>query len=211
MRQIPGELRERIETGAATLCHVWLLKRSDGVVTGFTDHDGALELDGVVCPASSGWTAGMTEGEVGLTPGTAVVAGVLDDDSVTEPDIAAGVFDQAEVTLWRVDWRRPDLKVRLWVARMTRVRRDGGFLGRKFFWVTEVTGFDPGRHVDMAFVEGPMKGGVSYEVRPDGEGAVASVHNRGGASFSVPGMAWMLRKSVAKDLERLAAIVEGGA
>ena len=65
--------------------------------------------------------------------------------------------------------------------------------------------------VDMAFVEGPMKGGVSYEVRPDGEGAVASVHNRGGASFSVPGMAWMLRKSVAKDLERLAAIVEGGA
>ena len=125
MRQIPGELRERIETGAATLCHVWLLKRSDGVVTGFTDHDRLLELDGVECRASSGWTAGMSEGDVGLTPGTAVVSGVLDDDSVTETDIAAGVFDQAEVALWRVDWRRPDLKVRLWVARMTRVRRDG--------------------------------------------------------------------------------------
>ena len=125
MRQIPGELRERIETGATTLCHVWLLKRSDGVVTGFTDHDRPLELDGVECRASSGWTAGMSEGNVGLTPGTAVVSGVLDDDSVTETDIAAGVFDQAEVALWRVDWRRPDLKVRLWVARMTRVRRDG--------------------------------------------------------------------------------------
>lgn len=126
MRQLPGELAERIESGAATLCHAWLLKRIDGVVAGFTDHDRDLEVDGVVCRASSGWTRGAAESAVGLTPGAAVVGGVLDDAAITEADIAAGLLDRAEVALWRVDWRRPDLKARIWVVRLARVRREGG-------------------------------------------------------------------------------------
>lgn len=125
MRQIPEELADRIESGAATLCHAWLLKRADGVVAGFTDHDRDLEVEGVVCRASSGWTGGAAESGVGLAPGTAVVAGVLDDDGINEADIEQGLFDRAEISLWRLDWRRPDLKVRLWVARLARIRRDG--------------------------------------------------------------------------------------
>lgn len=125
MRHIPGELAAAIEDGAATLCHAWVLKRADGVVSGFTDHDQDIALGGLLCRASSGWIAGAAEGDVGLTPGAAVVAGVLDDDGITEADIGSGLFDQAEIALWRVDWRRPDLRVRLWVARLARVRREG--------------------------------------------------------------------------------------
>jgi len=90
----------------------------------------------------------------------------------------------------------------------SRVRRDGGFLGRRFHWVTEVTDYEPDRRLAMAFVEGPMKGGVTYEIAPEGTGSRVSIRNHGGASFSVPGMGWMLRKSVAKDLERLAKLAE---
>jgi len=125
MRHLPEELADRIESGAATLCHAWLLTRIDGVVAGFTDHDRDLEVDGVVCRASSGWTGGAAESAVGLTPGAAVIGGVLDHVAITEADIAAGLLDRAEVALWRVDWRRPDLKVRMWVARLARVRREG--------------------------------------------------------------------------------------
>ena len=89
----------------------------------------------------------------------------------------------------------------------SRVRRRGGFLGRKFSWVTEVVAFEPDRLVDMRFLEGPMQGSVTYQVRAAAGGALASVRNHGGASFSVPGMAWMLRRSVGKDLDRLAALV----
>jgi uncharacterized protein YndB with AHSA1/START domain len=89
-----------------------------------------------------------------------------------------------------------------------RVRRDGGFLGRKFHWVTEVTDYEPDRRLAMSFVEGPMKGGVTYEIQPDGAGSLVSIRNHGGASFSVPGMGWMLKQSVAKDLDRLAALVQ---
>lgn len=94
------------------------------------------------------------------------------------------------------------------VALGSRVRRDGGFLGRKFFWVTEVDEFEPDRLLSMRFVEGPMKGRVRYSIRPSPAGAVAGILNSGSAAFAVPGMAWMLRRSVAADLKRLAAIVE---
>lgn len=125
MRQIPDELAARIEGGAATLCHVWVLKRADGVMAGFTDHDQDLDVGGVLCRAASGWTAGAAESSVGLTAGAAAVAGVLDDDGITELDLGLGLFDHAEVALWRVDWRRPDLRVRLWVRRLARIRREG--------------------------------------------------------------------------------------
>lgn len=125
MRQIPEELAARIESGAATLCHAWVLMRTDGVVAGFTDHDRDLEVEGFDCRALSGWTGGAAGSGVGLAPGTAVIAGVLDDNAITEADIEQGLLDQAAIELWRVDWRRPDLKVRLWVARLARIRRDG--------------------------------------------------------------------------------------
>jgi phage conserved hypothetical protein BR0599 len=57
------------------------------------------------------------------------VAGVLDDEALSEDDIAEGRLDRARIELWRVDWRRPELKVRLWTGRLARIRREGeGFL-----------------------------------------------------------------------------------
>ena len=67
MRDIPDEMAARIESGVARLCHVWRLERTDGTALGFTDHDRDLTLDGLVCRAASGWTAGAVESAVGLT------------------------------------------------------------------------------------------------------------------------------------------------
>lgn len=124
MRDVPGEMAARLESGAATLCHVWRLMRTDGVELGFTDHDRDLEMDAVLCRASSGWTAGAAESRVGLAAGSASASGGLDDAAITDADIAAGLYDGAAVSLWRVDWARPDLRVRLWAGRLARIRRD---------------------------------------------------------------------------------------
>ncbi|AYG95214.1 DUF2163 domain-containing protein [Brevundimonas naejangsanensis] len=126
MRTIPTELADRIESGAATLCHVWLLRRSDGEAMGFTDHDGDLEVEGVACRASSGWTGGVGEAQTGLAAGSLSASGGLDDAAITEADIAAGLYDGARVELWRVDWMRPDLRVRLWAGTLARIRREAG-------------------------------------------------------------------------------------
>ncbi len=92
-----------------------------------------------------------------------------------------------------------------------RTRRHGGFLGRKFSWVTEVAAFEPDRRLAMTFLEGPMQGSVTYQIAPAGAGSRVSIRNQGRAGFAFPGMAWMLRRSVAKDLDRLAALVEAAA
>ncbi|MEN5362619.1 baseplate hub protein [Brevundimonas intermedia] len=129
MRNIPDEMAARIESGAATLCHVWRLERADGTVMGFTDHDRDLVVDGVVCRAASGWTVGAGESAVGLAAGSVSAAGALDDEAISEADVAAGLFDAATVEFWRVDWARPDLKVRLWAGTLTKIRRQGdGFV-----------------------------------------------------------------------------------
>ena len=126
MRHIPEEMAARIESGAATLCHAWVLRRADGAVMGFTDHDRDLRLEDVVCRAGSGWTAGAGEGEAGLTSGGLSASGGLDDEAITEADIAAGLYDGAQIALWRLDWGRPDLAVRLWAGALARIRRDNG-------------------------------------------------------------------------------------
>lgn len=126
MRNIPDEMAARIESGAATLCHVWRLERADGAVMGFTNHDRDLMVAGVVCRAASGWTAGAGESAVGLAAGSVSAAGALDDEAISEEDVAAGLFDAATVELWRLDWVRPDLKVRLWAGMLAKIRREGG-------------------------------------------------------------------------------------
>lgn len=124
MRHVPEELAARIESGAATLCHVWLLERGDGRRMGFTDHDRDLSVDGVICVASSGWACGAAETALERVGGVAVSGG-LDTQEISEADIEAGLYDAAAVGVWRVDWNRPDLRVRLWQGRLSNLRREG--------------------------------------------------------------------------------------
>jgi hypothetical protein len=89
----------------------------------------------------------------------------------------------------------------------SRVKRTGGFLGREFSWTTEVTEFQPARRLAMRHVAGPFTGEVIYSIDPTPQGAHVTIRNTGKASFEVPGMGMMMRASVAKDLQRLEALV----
>lgn len=126
MRHIEEALATRIESGAARLCHVWIASRADGQRFGFTDHDRDLEVEGIPCRAASGWTVGVAEDEVGLSPGSLTLTGVLDDAAITETDIEAGLWDAARIALWRVDWSEPTLRVLLARASLSRLQWQGG-------------------------------------------------------------------------------------
>lgn len=125
MRDLPEALEARIESGAATLCDAWIVTRADGVALGFTDHDRPLTVDGVPCRPDSGWTGGVREAAAGLTPGSGAIHGVLDDEALTDADLDAGLYDGATVDWLKVDWAEPALLVRLAVATVTRITREG--------------------------------------------------------------------------------------
>ena len=49
MRTIPSAFQAKRDSGATTLCRCWIIRRSDGMTQGFTDHD----EDVVLGPAGS--------------------------------------------------------------------------------------------------------------------------------------------------------------
>ena len=116
-RDVPPTLRAALETGATTLAHAWTVTRADGLRLGFTDHDRALEIDGVIHEASAGVNAAAVEQATGLAVDTHSVTGALLSEAIADADIERGLYDGAEVLHWLVDWTDPES--RLLVARGT--------------------------------------------------------------------------------------------
>lgn len=97
-------LESHLESGTTTICYCWVIRRRDGVVIGLTDHDGEVTAGGVVCNATTGITTTKFEQSLGMLDDTLEISGVLDDDRITEADIRAGIYDEAEVDLYMVNW-----------------------------------------------------------------------------------------------------------
>jgi uncharacterized phage protein (TIGR02218 family) len=125
VKTIPPALQAKLDSGATTLCRCWVLTRSDGVVQGFTDHDADLVLDGVSCRAGTGLAAAEATQQLGLAVTATDVAGALAADTLNEDDLAAGLYDAADVAVWLVDWSEPALRVKLAQAALGEVRREG--------------------------------------------------------------------------------------
>ena len=129
MRDISQPLASHLAGGVTTLCHCWRLTRGDGVVIGFTDHDHDISFDDVTHAAASGLTPTEAEEQLGMAVATGEVSGVLTDLRIREADIAAGLYDDAEVQGWLVNWADPEQRLLLDVASVGEIRRnDGAFV-----------------------------------------------------------------------------------
>lgn len=126
MRALDTALSEHLGSGATTLASAWKITRRDAVVLAFTDHDEALSFGGTdYLPMLDG---GESPVRLGAQVDTGEVTGVLRSDAITEAEIAAGLYDGAEVETWRVNWR--DVNQRVLLRRATIgeiVREDGQF------------------------------------------------------------------------------------
>lgn len=93
-----------LTSGYTTFCRCWLLQRTDGVKLGFTDHDRDLTFGGVTYEALAGMTASAVNQTLALNVDTMDVAGALQSSHLNEADLAAGLYDNAALTLYLVDW-----------------------------------------------------------------------------------------------------------
>jgi uncharacterized phage protein (TIGR02218 family) len=123
MRVLDAGLRADLAAGATTLCRCWRLRRKDGVVLGFTDHDRPLSFDGTVFRADTGTDASALQTGNGLSVDNAQVIGALSDLAISEADIRSGRFDGAAVEHWLVDWRRPERRVHLFTGSIGEIKR----------------------------------------------------------------------------------------
>lgn len=113
MKTLSPALQAHLESGTTTLCHCWRLERRDGTVFGFTDHDRTLAFGGTAYEAAAGFTASAVTASSGLAVDNLDVMGALASDTLTDADLAAGLFDDAAIEIWRVNWQAPSDRVLL--------------------------------------------------------------------------------------------------
>lgn len=123
MKSLSPELQAHLDSGTTTLCHCWKLTRNDMVVFGFTDHDQDVTFAGVTFEAVSGMSASAIESSSGLAVDNLDVAGVLTSDALSEQDLTAGRFDDADVEIWRVNWADTGQRVLLRKGNLGEVAR----------------------------------------------------------------------------------------
>jgi uncharacterized phage protein (TIGR02218 family) len=145
MRDIPPQLQTKLDSGVTTLCRCWIVRRRDGVVQGFTDHDGDVAIDAVVCRAGTGLSGSEATHKLGLAVDASEISGALADDSLTEADLAAGRYDAAGVELWLTDWSEPSLRVLLAKGSLGEVRREGNAFTAELHGLSDRLAQDSGR------------------------------------------------------------------
>lgn len=113
MLELHPDLKSHLQTGTTTLCNCWKLTPKERTPLGFTDHDVPLTFEGVTYEAAAGFTASAIESQTGLAVDNLDVIGALESDKLNDAELSSGVFDDAEVEIWRVNWRQPDARVLL--------------------------------------------------------------------------------------------------
>lgn len=123
MKNISADLQTHLDSGATTLCWCWKIVRNDAVTQGFTDHDVKMVFDGVAYEAASGFTASEVQSSLGLAVDNLSVTGALNSATINESDLAAGIYDNASIEIWRVNWQTPDQRVLMRKGSLGEVQR----------------------------------------------------------------------------------------
>lgn len=89
------------------LCYCWRIQRNDAVVMAFTDHDRDVVCDGTTFLSSTGITTTQMVQRLGLSVDNLEIEGAIDDERITTADVERGLYDNAQVDLYVVNWKTP--------------------------------------------------------------------------------------------------------
>ena len=104
MKTATAQLTAHIAGETTTLATCWKVTRKDGAVFGFTDFDRDLTIDGLVYQARTGYTRSAIHAISDLSVDNLDIESALDSDALAAPDLRAGIWDNAEVLIFLVNW-----------------------------------------------------------------------------------------------------------
>lgn len=109
MKHVSPQLAAHLAGPVATLATCWSILRRDGAEFLFTDHDRDVAFEGRTYRASLGYSRSAISSDAALAVDNVDIDGFLDDVSITEEDMRAGLFDFAEVRIFLVNWAAPGM------------------------------------------------------------------------------------------------------
>jgi uncharacterized phage protein (TIGR02218 family) len=104
VKTITDEFKSHLEGEVTTVAICWKITRKDGQQFFFTDHDRDVVVDGDTYEAASGvLPMSMTQKDDLSVPNMNAVA-FLSSDKIVEADIVAGLFDEAVVDIFAINY-----------------------------------------------------------------------------------------------------------
>ena len=125
MKTLLPSLQAHLDTGATTMAWCWRITRRDGQRLGFTDHDRDLVFNGTTFEAAAGFTASEIKDSIGLSVDNLTIESALSSAHLSDHDLAAGLYDDAKVEIWRVNWSNTADRVLMRTGSLGEVRRSG--------------------------------------------------------------------------------------
>src|SRR5690554_2868285 len=111
MKQISPALAAHLAGGTTTLAWCWKLTRRDGISLGSLELNLKVIFDGVTDDAACCITASVVEASRGLDVEHLAVVGALGSLRLIEGDLAAGLYDDAEIEIWRLNWANVEERI----------------------------------------------------------------------------------------------------
>lgn len=108
MKDVAAGLRAHLTQQVTSLSQCMSITRRDGKALHFTTHDRPLTVAGVVYTPVGSFRRSSISVSLALDVDTFDFQGALNTIQVTREDIAAGLYDWAEVKLMIVNWTAPD-------------------------------------------------------------------------------------------------------
>lgn len=125
MRQLSPGLAAHLAGKTTTLARCWRITRSDGQVLGFTDHDQPLIFADTSHEPAAGFAASDMPASLGLSVDTSDISGALVSSVLVEADLTAGLYDNARVEVWLVNWTTLEERLLLEVGSIGEITRMG--------------------------------------------------------------------------------------
>lgn len=105
MKTLPTGLQTHLDSGATTMCYCWRIVRKDAAVFAFTDHDEDITFNSTTYKASTGFDGTQFQSSLGLSVDNLDVQGGFAAGSITEADVSAGRYDDADFEIYWVNWQ----------------------------------------------------------------------------------------------------------
>jgi uncharacterized phage protein (TIGR02218 family) len=158
VRTLPTGLADHLKGQCTTVCRCWKLTRIDGVVLGFSDHDRQLEFDGTTFEGRTGFEASAASSELGLNINVQDLRGILSSTAISEDDLRAGRYDNAQLDHYLVNWSNVDERLLLNSGTMGAITREDGRFRAEFRSIADQLDQVSGRrfttHCDAALGDG---------------------------------------------------------
>lgn len=116
MKTVPSGLQTHLAQELTTLATCWHITLRNGTVLRFTDHDQNITVAAGGSPVSNeagtylsaiGYTGSNIQAASDGSVDNLEVTAILDDSSINEQDLQAGIFDGAEVRIFMINWVTP--------------------------------------------------------------------------------------------------------